>query len=116
MSVILGGINLGGEFVLRGLDSAPVQVDQQRTDEGLPVLLVGLVEGGRVLELNGELTQGIEDQVLALSAQGVAVELDHPRFVGSVIITGTEYDFILTEYVNPTGASLKDGSIFLIEV
>jgi hypothetical protein len=116
MNTLLDSLNLGEEMVMRGLESDPVAVDQQRSDAGVSILLVAEIDGGRVLEINGEITLGVEQQVLALSAAGVPVSLVHPRFSGQVLITGVKFDFVLTEYVNPTPSALREGSVFLIEV
>lgn len=113
MSVTLGDIVLEDDMILRGLQTDRVAVDVQRSDAGVAQILIADVEGGQSLELYGWYTFDQEEQILALSAGKGQVILDHPRFNGLVIITGTSLED-LDEFANPDGDDIRVGVVNLL--
>lgn len=116
MNVMLNSIDLGEEWVLRGLEADRVAVDVQRSDTGVAQVLLAGMEGGRELELHGRLTVAVEEQILSLSASMGSVSLVHPRFTGQVLITGVDFDFLVSELVDPPPETERIGSIYILEV
>lgn len=90
MTIRLGGIDLNDHLVLYGLDADRVAVDEERSDEGVKQLLLGSVEGGRNLELEGRFTIAQDNQIRALSAGLSPVLLEYPQFTGQVYISGSD--------------------------
>lgn len=116
MTISLGSITLNNEWVLRGLEANRVAVEMQRSDSGVPQLLIAPMIGGRSLELHGRLTMAVEEQILALSESMAPVAVVHPRFAGQVLIVGVSFEFLVSEIVDPTPDIERIGSIYLLEV
>jgi hypothetical protein len=111
----VGGVELGDNMILSGLDADRVAITVERSDEGVAQILIANIEGGERLELEGYITFETEERLLALSASGVPVELIHPRRNGSVLIEGvTMEDWV--GYNNPLPSDWRVGTIRLIGV
>ncbi len=110
----LATIDLGDQVILHGLSADRVGVDMQRSDSGVAQIMLGEIEGGRYLELEGRFTFALEEQILALSESSTPQLLTHPRFTGNVYIIGTNLD---DEWplADPTPDHDRIGKIQLLE-
>lgn len=115
MSIPLGTVLLSDNTVLRGLDADTVSVSVERSDDGVALPLVAAMDGGRELTLYGWFERQIEDQVLELAKGCSPVQLTHPLFSGSVLITGTDMEDLI-EYVDPDPDDYRVGEINLLEI
>jgi len=111
----VGGVNLGDNMILSGLDADRVAITIERSDEGVAQILIANIEGGELLQLGGYITFETEEKLLALSAAGVPVELIHPRRTGQVLIEGVDMEDWI-KYNNPLPSNWRVGTIRLIGV
>jgi hypothetical protein len=107
---------LSDNLLLRGLRSALVAVDIQRSDEGVAQILVAPLEGGRALGLEGYFTAAQVDQIETMAQSGLPVELIHPRGTFQVLITDLSELSNWVDYVEPDPDDYETGIIQLIEV
>lgn len=116
MTISLGGLVLNDNLLLRGLRSAPVAVDIQRSDEGVSQILIAPLEGGRALGLEGYFSAAQVDQIEAMSKGLLPVTLIHPRGTFQVLITDLSELANWVDYVEPDPDDYETGTIQLIEV
>lgn len=113
--ITLGGLQLSDNLLLKGLRGEPVAVDMQRSDEGVALVLVAPIEGGRLLTLDGYFTAAQVDSLMDMARLRKPVTLVHPRGTISVLITGSSLEDWI-EYVEPDPDDYEVGTINLIEV
>lgn len=113
--ITLGGLQLSDNLLLKGLRAEPVAVDMQRSDEGVALVLVAPIEGGRLLTLDGYFTAAQVDSLMDMARLRQPVTLVHPRGTFSVLITGSSLEDWI-EYVEPDPDDYEVGTINLIEV
>ena len=114
--ISLGGLVLSSNLLLRGLRSAPVAVDVQRSDEGVAQILVAPLEGGRSLSLEGDFTFAQVEQIRVMSRNCLPVQLIHPRGTFQVLITDLSDLADWDEHVEIEPTDFESGTIQLLEV
>jgi hypothetical protein len=115
MSITLATLTIPDNTVLRGLDANTVSVSVERSDEGVALPLVAVLDGGRELTLYGWFERQLEQQLLDIAKSGTPQQLDHPLYSGTVLITGTDMEDWF-EYVNPDPDDIRVGEINLLEI
>lgn len=108
----MGGISLCDNLLLRGLRAPRVAVDAQRTKGGVTIGLVNRLSGGRQLELYGEYTTALANQLQALEGQDIP--LIHPKRNFTVMIIGNTLQ-LWRELTTADDDDIEEGSFILLE-
>lgn len=112
----LGGIELSEELVLT-IQGSGVGYSQRRLIGGASVVQADGSSGGRIMTLSGEnhWTKGQADQIEAMQAQGLPVELLHPLGTYTVLIATSQLQ-PTKNFHDPIDSDWYTGSITMIEV
>jgi len=115
MSISVGGLALSDNLLLRGLRGEPVAVDVQRSEGGVALVLIGDMESGRPLALEGYFTAAQVDALMDMARLKQPVTLVHPRGTFSWLITGSSLEPWI-DYVEPDPGDYEFGTVNGIEV